>query len=302
MTPLPPAVVVAVFDDTGARASRPLIEQLARVAAPGDLAVCLHTKPDDSDQAAVDLVRELNLRLWWGLPYDPIPRELDAHGADAAKELARSWAVRVAAWEPEVVCLDGEATWKTDAPTKRDALGELAVACIEATRAELPDAAISWTSFDHPYWHRLPWDAILGPRGVDLHAPQVYAAPQSGVGDRHDAANRILSANEQWQKFATAHPAIRRELILGGARCTPYGQIHHVTAAGAALVLDMADTCRAWALPTRSDAEGIRALQALLIARRDAGRSAGAIARWQAAHGLAADGLAGRETLCAMSL
>ena len=45
-----------------------------------------------------------------------------------------------------------------------------------------------------------------------------------------------------------------------------------------------------------------RALEVVLTARRDCGRSAGALARWQAAHGLTADGVAGPLTLGAMGL
>lgn len=302
MTPIAPAVVVAVFDDTGARASRPVLEQLARVAAPGDLAVCLHTRPDASDYAAVELVRSLGLRLWWGLPTDGVARIWRQQGADAAIAMLRTWLARLPPWAPEVICIDGEGAWKPLAGDPPSGLGELAKASIAAVRETLPGALVSWTSYDHPLWHRLPWEAILGPEGVDLHAPQIYAAPRSGVGDRHDAAARMTTVAEQWSKLCDAHPTIRRELTPGGSRCTPYGQIHSVTTAAAAMVLDSADTCRAWALPTRSDAEGVRALQALLSARRDAGRSAGAIARWQTAHGLVADGLAGRETLRAMGL
>lgn len=301
MTSLPrPALVVTVYDDTGARRARPILERLARVAAPGDLAVCLHTTPDGGDQAAVDVVRSLCLRLWWGLPYDGIPRTLRRSGGTVARALAASWARRVRAWSPEVVCLDGEALWKPDATADLATLGSLALDAIAATRAELPGAAVSWTSYDHPLWHRLPWGAILGAGGVDLHAPQVYAAPESGVSDHRAAASRLASARRQWSALADAHAAVRRELLPGGERCTVYGQIHHVTTGGAALVLDASDTSRAWALPTRSDDAGVRALEALLIARRATGRSAGAIARWQRAHGLAADGVVGPATLASL--
>jgi len=67
-------------------------------------------------------------------------------------------------------------------------------------------------------------------------------------------------------------------------------------------VLDATDTSRAWALPTRCDDAGLRALEALLTARRLHGRSAGAIRRAQAAHGLAVDGVCGPATLAALGL
>lgn len=297
-----PAVVVTVYDDTALRRSQPILAALARDAAPGDLAVCLHTTPDDSDRAAVDVVRALGLRLWWGLPYDGVARTLRKSGGTVARALAATWARKLGAWSPEVVCLDGEALWKPDAAADLATLGALALDVIAATRAEIPGAAVSWTSYDHPLWHHLPWGAILGAGGVDLHAPQVYAAPESGVSDHRAAASRLASARRQWSALADAHAAVRRELLPGGERCTVYGQIHHVTTGGAALVLDASDTSRAWALPTRSDDAGVAALRALLLARRATGRSAGAIARWQRAHGLAADGVAGPATIASLGM
>ena len=297
-----PAVVVTIYDDTGARRSSPILDRLARVAAPGDLAVCLHTTPDESDGSAVGVVRDFGLRLWWGLPYDGVARTLRQSGGTVARALAATWARRLHPYAPEVVCLDGEATWKPDAGADLATLGALALDTIAATRAELPGVPVSWTSYDHPLWHRLPWGAILGAGGVDLHAPQIYAAPVEGVSDHRAARGRIASASSQWEKLARDHASVRRELIPGGARCTTYGQIHHITTGGAALVLDTSDTCRAWALPTRSDDAGVRALEALLLARRETGARAGAIARWQTAHGLTPDGVCGPVTLAAMGL
>ncbi len=144
MNGLAPAVVVAVFDDTGARASRPVLEQLARVAAPGDLAVCLHTKPDDSDHAAVELVRSLGLRLWWGLPADGVARIWRQQGDDAAIAMLRTWLARLPPWAPEVICIDGEGAWKPLAGDPPSGLGELAKASIAAVRETVPGAAVSW--------------------------------------------------------------------------------------------------------------------------------------------------------------
>ena len=78
--------------------------------------------------------------------------------------------------------------------------------------------------------------------------------------------------------------------------------MHHLTTAAAVRVLDATDTSRAWALPTRCDDAGLRALEVLLTARRLHGRSAGAIRRAQAAHGLVVDGIAGDATCGALGL
>ena len=75
-----------------------------------------------------------------------------------------------------------------------------------------------------------------------------------------------------------------------------------MTAAGAAVVLDRTDIARAWAIPTRHDAAGLLGLRAVLLCRARAGRSAGAVARWQASEGLVADGVVGPRTLAALGL
>jgi hypothetical protein len=138
---------------------------------------------------------------------------------------------------------------------------------------------------------------------VDLHAPQVYAVdPSDAAPETHiDARARLRAHTADAQRLVAAGDC-RTDLAPGGAGWTPYGQVHGMTTAGAAIVLDAADTVRAWALPTRCDEAGLRALEVVLTARRDCGRSAGAIARWQAARGLTADGVAGPLTLAAMGL
>ena len=95
---------------------------------------------------------------------------------------------------------------------------------------------------------------------------------------------------------------VRPELAPGGAAYDAYGQLHGMIPAGAAVVLDHTDVARAWAIPTRHDAAGLLALRAVLRCRRAAGRSAGAVARFQASAGLVADGVVGQATLRALGL
>ena len=184
---LAPAVVVTVWNDPGCAKSRPMLERLARAAAPGDLAVAVHsTAPPDE---GVAVVRALGLRLWCAIPYDPIAKTLRAKGHGDAVALARVYADRAAKHRPEAVELNGEAAWKPDAAASLDALGALARDCLATTRASV-GVPLAWTSFDHLGYHRLPWGAIYGAGGVDLATPQVYAAPAEGIGDHRDLHRR----------------------------------------------------------------------------------------------------------------
>ena len=295
---LAPAVVVTVWNDPGCAKSRPMLERLARAAAPGDLAVAVHSTAPSA--ASVAVVRDIGLRLWCALPYDPIAKELRAKGAGKAAALARVYADRCAVHRPEAVELNGEAAWKPGDGASLDALGALARDCLATTRASV-GVPLAWTSFDHLGYHRLPWGAIYGAGGVDLATPQVYAAPAEGVGDHHAAAGRLAAYAAQWAAMVRAG-TVRADLAPGGAGHAVYGQVHHLTTAAAVRVLDATDTSRAWALPTRCDDAGLRALEALLAARRLHGRAAGAIRRAQAAHGLVVDGIAGDATCGALGL
>ena len=295
---LPPAVVVTLWSDPGAKLSRPILERLARAAAPGDLAVAVHsTAPSD---ASVAVVRALGLRLWCAIPYDPVARELRAKGHPASVALARVYADRAAHHRPECVELNGEAEWKPTADADSALLAALVRDCLAATRAA-SGVPLAWTSFDHLQWHHLPWAAIYGAGGVDLATPQVYAAPAEGIGGPAEARARLASYAKQWATLV-ANGTVRADLAPGGPGHCVYSQVHHLTTPAAVMVLDASDTSRAWALPTRSDDAGVRALEVLLTARRLHGRSAGAIRRAQAAHGLVVDGVAGPETCDALGL
>lgn len=293
-----PCVVVTVWNDAGAAKSHAALERLSRAAAPGDLAVAVHSTAPSA--ASVAVVRALGLRLWCALPYDPIAAQMRANGAGRAVALARVYADRCAVHRPEVVELNGEAAWKPDAKAPAADLAALMRECLATTRASV-GVPLAFTSFDHLRWHALPWGAIYGAGGVDLATPQVYAAPVEGVGGVAEARARLKGYAAQWAAMVAAG-TVRPDLAPGGAGHVAYGQIHHVSTAGAALILDSTDTSRAWALPTRCDEAGLRAIEVLLTARRLHGRTAGAIRRAQAAHGLVVDGVAGPLTCAALGL
>lgn len=312
--PLAPAVVVTVYP-SGSMAStvaqsRPHLERLMRSAAPGDLAVCIHDPITGDERALTGMVRDLGLRLWVAWGANPHVRTARTKGPASALDVCARWSKAAAALGAEVIELNGERSgsdnpndWVIDAPGDAALLPALASNLIATVREHAPAARVSWTSHDHPKWHKLPWRQILGAGGVDLHAPQLYAADtRSTEPEGHRAAAaRLASASAQWRVLVDVGE-VRPELGPGGAGWNAYGQIHSLTTAGAALILDSSDTSRAWALPTRCDEPGLRALEVLLTARRLHGRTAGALRRAQAAHGLVVDGIAGPATLGALGL
>ena len=311
---LAPAVVVTVYPSgpmaATARDARPMLERLMRAAAPGDLAVCIHDPITGDERALTSMVRDLGLRLWVAWGANPHVRTARAKGAAAALDVCARWSAAAASLGAEVVELNGErvgsdnpSDWVIDAPGDAALLPALARSLIDTARASAPRSLVSWTSHDHPRWHKLPWRQILGPGGVDLHAPQLYAADtRSDAPEGHrEAAARLASASAQWRILVDVGE-VRPELGPGGSGWCAYSQVHGLTTAAAALILDSSDTSRAWALPTRCDDAGLRALEVLLTARRLHGRSAGAVRRAQAAHGLAVDGIAGPLTCKALGL
>lgn len=287
LRPIPaPGLVVTAWGSGGI--GRALDEALPALVSIRPDAVQIHTQPDASDAAAVArIARDLpDARVWIGAPADTLART-----PATAPKRAAEWACMASQLGAEVLILNGEAAWKGAAPS-------LARDVIAAMREASPALILGWTSFDHPRWHRLPWGAILGAGGVDLHLPQVYAAPEDGVATRDGALARWESAARQWDALGDVLPAHR----LGGERCVPYVQAHHVSVSGTCALLDRAPLASTWALPARSDEAGVIALRADAIMRREAGHAPGRIARWQSAHGLTADGIVGRATLGAMGL
>lgn len=287
-----PGVFVTVYGDLkGSPSTVEAIETLSALAGGGDFGVCIHDPPGEDEAALVKVVHDRGLRLAyaWGVDPDVKRRPLDA--AQITRRRARLAAERGA----EIVELNGEAAWRDPK------LGTLARVMCNAVREGAPGASLSWTSYDHVGYHGLPWQAIS--EECDLFAPQYYVANPGAPGPEghRSALARLDKACGQLAVFVD-RGLIRPEHGRGGIGWTPYAQAHGCTAAAVALVLDQAPLSRAWAIPTRVDAEGLRGLKALLIARRESGREAGAIARWQAAHGLAADGAAGPKTLAAMGL
>ena len=78
--------------------------------------------------------------------------------------------------------------------------------------------------------------------------------------------------------------------------------MHGVKPAALCWAADQADVVvLGWALRS-SDEDGLRGLEIACRARKEAGEGKGALARWQRAHGLTADGIVGERTLAALGL
>ena len=309
-----PAVVVTVYPGGSmaqtAREIRPILKRFASYAAPGDLAVCLHDPVNGDEGPVLDVVHDLGLRLWSAWGANSLVRTARAHGIAVAAAAAERWAQGAARAGAEVIEPNGERVgslnandWVPDAPGDAELLPELARAILGALRRAAPQAAISFTTHDHPRWHPVCWREWAGVDGVDLLALQYYAADPGSPGPEGHAAAvaRLKSGTGQLRDFV-ARGIVRADLGPGGPGWTPYGQIHGLTTAGAAETLDAAAISRAWAIPTRDDEAGLLAVCAVLLARRETGRRANAIERWQAAHGLTPDGDVGPKTLAAMGL
>lgn len=291
---LRPGIFVTIYNDLRGVVSLPIIEELMTHAAPGDLGVAIHDPPSDDDAALSRDVRAAGLRLIYGWGVDPDTKRSVRDAAAITRRRARLAMDRGAeALEP-----NGEKAYK--APGLEVLCREILAAC----RDGAPGLPVGWSTFDGPDSHELPAARVIfGPGGVDYSAPQIYAEDPGapGLEDHRDARRR-------WDRAVTQHEAMvrrgiyRPELVPGREACAVYAQLHGCTAGCVAWLLDRGHVGRGWAIPTRSDAEGLRGVAAVLIARREHGTAAGAIARWQAARGLTADGVAGPMTLGAMGL
>lgn len=291
---LRPGIFVSIYNDLRGVRSLPILAELQRHAAPGDLGVAIHDPPSDDDAALSRDVRAAGLRLIYGWGTDPDARRTVRDAAATTRRRARLAADRGA----EAVELNGEAAWKAPGLSAhaREMLG--------AAREGAPGLPVAWSYFDGPDSHEMEPEtgrSIFGPGGVDYSAPQVYASDPGapGLEDHRDARRR-------WDRAVAQHEAMvrrgiyRPELVPGREACAVYLQIHGVSSSCVAWLGNKSDVVRAWALPTRCDESGLRGLEYLLIARARFGRSAGAIERAQAALGLTVDGVCGPQTGAAL--
>lgn len=291
--PLRPGIFVTIYNDLRGTTSLPIIEELMTHAAPGDLGVCIHDPPSDDDAGLAATIKARGWRLIYGWGVDPDAKRTVRDAAATTRRRTRLAMDRGA----EAVELNGEAAWKAPG------LDEHAREMIAAARDGGAEV-VGWSFFDGPRSHRMPASvAVFGPGGVDYSAPQVYAAnPGAAQPPGIAAAQSRYDRARAQHEWCARQGLMRHELTPGDRACAVYAQLHGVSPAGTAWLLDRGDVARAWAIPTRHDDSGLQGLRAVLIARREMGTGADALKRWQQRAGLKADGVAGPATLGAMGL
>lgn len=291
--PLGSGIFVTIYDDLRGVQSLPIVEELMTHAAPGDLGVCIHDPPSDDDDRLASIVVGNGWRLIYGWGVDPDAKRTVRDAAAVTRRRTRLAMDRGA----EAVELNGEAAWKAEG------LDEHAREMIAAARDGGAEV-VGWSFFDGPRSHRMPASvAVFGEGGVDYNAPQVYAAnPGAAQPPGIDAARSRFDRARAQHEWCARQGLMRADLAPGSRACAVYAQLHGVSPAGTAWLLDRGDVGRAWAIPTRHDASGLQGLRAVLRARREMGTGADALKRWQQKHGLKVDGIAGPATLGAMGL
>jgi len=292
-------------------------EAAVRAARPD--ALVLHAPPGLVD-ALPEVARAARaalpcVRLWVGVGGDGWADDWRAGrvpGERVVSELVR--AARVAREvDAEAVIWDFEAAWKAAPADKhpRAELEALASAAVRACAAEAPDAVHGLTSYDHPTLHTaLPWRGFFEPGALSLYVPQVYPAVPGGAPRGAVPARLRSSARSQAEaeRRGMLPPDVRDATgadVADDVDRIAAVQLHGLDVRDQVAVLADEAHVAAWALPLiddggRADPSGVRALEAALRLRREVGGGPGAVARWQAARGLVADGIVGPRTLAAL--
>lgn len=300
---LAPGVALTIYDGRSAATA---------LARAGDLVpladiVCLHTAPDPSDAGAVRDLRRMHphARMWFAAPANP----LVAMSHDRAVDTARAWARHARDFGAELLEINAEGAgspggkgWKPGQGLEADALQRLGHDVLAAIHDEAPALAIGLTSHDFLTGHALPWKALLGPDSpADLHRPQHYPATKDHSVSLRELAGRVDAAIAHTQPLVT-RGVVRPEFCPRAASWSPYLQGWGHDVAATCWGLDQAPIGSLWAAPGSWGSNGSIALRADAALRREVGHAPGRVARYQAAHGLTADGVCGPRTLAALGI
>lgn len=308
MSPPLAGPVPTLWDSDGPEAAWVEAEELLARAAPP--AVQLHTWRPELVAGRVRAALP-GVELVCGFGVDSVARNV-ALGRWTVRQGVRQFvalAVRATDCRARAVCWNAEGGWKRPPSSDEAARLEAVVAEGLATVArDLPTLRQWHTSYDHPSYHSAyNWRAWLGAESpVEESFFQVYAAPggqamaHRGALPRREAralASFGAAVRAGW--FSADDPATAlREGVQWGA----YYQLHHVTTADTvAAAVEKPRVCL-WAVRSRTDEDGRRALLALCELYRRGFWGPGMLQRFQASAGLAPDNVCGPLTLAALGV
>ena len=247
------------------------------------------------------------VRLVVGVGVDGIARDVAKGTRSVSWGVARmrELAGRAASIGAVAIVWNAEAGWKTPpSTTQRVRIEQLVREGLAAVAEGYPALAQWHTAYDHPSLHSTyPWRAWLGAGSpITVSLPQVYAAPGGDL-----AAHRGALPRREAKALASWAAAVRSGWIRPDdpddaaddprdVDWRPYYQLHHVALADTVSSAVRHPLAAQWALPTRSDRDGRRALLALCALDRLGLWGEDAVTRYQTAAGLKPDGVYGPRT------
>lgn len=293
-----------LWHSDGIGAAWDISDDLLLAAKPS--AVQLHTW--EPRRIAPVLQRALpGVRLVMGVGVDGIARDVAKGTRSVSWGVARmrELASRADAVGAVAIVWNAEAGWKTPpSSVQRTRVEQLVREGLAAVAEDYPALAQWHTAYDHPGYHSTyPWRAWLGAGSpITVSLPQVYAAPGGAV-----AASRGALPRREAKALASWAAAVRAgwirpdepECLEGDPRDVdwrPYYQLHHVALSDTVSSALAHPLACLWALPTRADADGRRALLALCALDRLGYWREGGVADYQRDAGLTPDGIYGPRT------
>lgn len=299
--------IVTFWGGDGAEAEVRASADLLRAAQPRT--VQLHTW---TPGPAASLVRQIvpGVRIVCGFGVDGIARGAVAEGKAApAVRTFVQLAERAHAIGADAVVWNAEAAWKRP-PTSAEAqtLDAVIRSGTATVAATFPTLEQHHTAYDHPSYHSTyRWRAWLG-EGSPIVAswPQVYAAPGDGLmAHRGALPRREARALSSWASAIRAGwiaPDDPETPVREGVQWRPYLQLHHVPAADTIAAALRYEGAMLWALRSRSDDDGRRAVAALCALDALGFWRPGGVEAFQRDRGLKVDGVAGPATLAALGV
>ena len=300
--------ILTFWGGDGAEAEVRASEALLRAAQPRT--VQLHTWTPETAARGVRLLVP-GVRIVCGFGVDGLARDV-AQGRSSVDDGVRAMlrlALRAVGVGADAVVWNAEAGWKRP-PTSAEAqrLGELIRRGLGSVANVYPTLEQHHTAYDHPTYHSAyPWRAWLG-EGSPVVAswPQVYAAPGDGLmAHRGALPAREARALNSWEAAIRAGwitPDDPETPVREGVQWRPYLQLHHVPAADTIAAALRYEGAMLWALRSRSDDDGRRAVAALCALDALGFWRPGGVEAFQRDRGLKVDGIAGPATLAALGV